>query len=271
MATQTPFDNYALHYDADFTNSTIGSLQRKRVWHYLNPLLVSTEKSNKLNILEINCGTGEDTVYMAKFGHTITATDASSEMIAIAAEKIKQHHFDLRANAEQCSFHELHTKFEGKQFDLILSDFGGLNCINEPDLKKTLNTLHNLLKPGGKIALTIMGTCCIWEVFYFSMKLQLKKAFRRLNKKGVETIIKNSVFNTYYHSPKKIKQFLIFNSHFLIQKPIGLFIPPSYLEPFFKNKEWLLKLLGRAENLSGRLSIFSNLADHYFITLEKKQ
>lgn len=271
MTTRNPFSNYASQYDIHFTNSSIGRFQRGRVWKYLTPLLLPTERPNKLNILEINCGTGEDAVYMAKFGHTITATDASSEMVAIAVEKIKQYHFDTNARAEQCPFHELNTKYNGKQFDLIFSDFGGLNCINEIELKETLITLNKLLKPGGKLALTIMGTCCIWEILYFSIKFNFRKAFRRLNKKGVETIIENSIFKTYYYSPKKIKQFSILNSQLLIQKPIGLFIPPSYLEPFFKNKQWLLKILGRTENLIGRVPIFSNLADHYFIVLEKNQ
>lgn len=268
MTALTPFSNYASHYDTDFTNSVIGSLQRERVWHNLSFIL---ERPNKLDILEINCGTGEDAVHMAKFGHTVFATDASSEMVAIAAEKIKQHHFDLNARAEQCSFHELNTKYNGKQFDLIFSDFGGLNCINEIELKETLITLNKLLKPGGKLALTIMGTCCIWEILYFSIKFNFRKAFRRLNKKGVETILENSNFKTYYYSPKKIKQFVILNSRLLIQKPVGLFIPPSYLGPFFKNKQWLLKLLSGIENLVGRISIFSNLADHYLIVLEKNQ
>ena len=35
----SPFDILASSYDADFTVSTIGQLQRERVWHYLQALL----------------------------------------------------------------------------------------------------------------------------------------------------------------------------------------------------------------------------------------
>lgn len=268
MNAPTSFDNYAYQYDTEFTNSAIGRLQRNQVWHHLSPLLILNHNSAVLKILEVNCGTGVDAIYMAKFGHEVTSTDESKEMVAIAREKIKQNSFNSNATAEQCSFQELPTKFEGKTFDLIFSNFGGLNCINEFELKNTLTSLNNLLKPNGKMILVLMSTLCIWEMVYFGLKFQFKKAFRRLNKQE-STLIKSSILQVHYYSPQKIEQLCSPNLKTEIVQPIGLFIPPSYLEPFFKNKQWILKILARAEKLFGNFSIFSNLADHYLIVLKK--
>ena len=86
----TPFDELANSYDADFTSSVIGRMQRKRVWTVLTPLL--NEASRSLNILEINCGTGEDALQLAGLGHRVIATDASEAMISLAREKATQLH-----------------------------------------------------------------------------------------------------------------------------------------------------------------------------------
>ena len=83
MLEASPFDTLAETYDADFSSSAIGLMQRKRVWKWLVPLL--NESGRSLNILEINCGTGEDAIRLASMGHRVIATDASAAMIASKA------------------------------------------------------------------------------------------------------------------------------------------------------------------------------------------
>jgi len=53
-------DHVATQYDADFTHSQIGRLQRASVWHYLEKRFA---KQKNLSILELNCGTGEDALH----------------------------------------------------------------------------------------------------------------------------------------------------------------------------------------------------------------
>jgi ubiquinone/menaquinone biosynthesis C-methylase UbiE len=86
MLTQSPFDILAETYDADFTQSQIGKLQRERVWKFLQAILQTLGRP--LKILEINCGTGEDALRLAAMGHNIVATDASEIMIEKAQQKL---------------------------------------------------------------------------------------------------------------------------------------------------------------------------------------
>jgi hypothetical protein len=51
--------------------------------------------------------------------------------------------------------------------------------------------------------------------------------------------------------------------------PVGLFIPPSYLDPYFKNKGWILKILSFKEYLFGRFAFLADYGDHYLIHLQK--
>jgi len=252
------FDTYADNYDEHFTNSLIGQLQRKSVWQFLKPALYNVKC-----ILEINCGTGHDAIYLANKGFKITATDASAGMIEVAKHKAEGYN---NLSFIQSSFAGLTNVLTGSSYDLVFSNFGGLNCIDEKDLRKLSNDLHQLLNSNGKAALVIMGRKCLWEQFYFTLKGDIKKAFRRKSKTSIES----SLTPTWFYSPNEIAQ--IFGSKFTVQRvtPVGLLVPPSYLETWFNNKKWLLKLLAVIERPILHLPFLANYADHYIIVLTKK-
>ena len=67
------FDALAERYDGMFTNSLIGRAQRDAVWS----MAIRTFKCGD-RILELNCGTGEDALFLAHHGITVLACDASA-------------------------------------------------------------------------------------------------------------------------------------------------------------------------------------------------
>lgn len=263
-----PFDRYAKVYDGHFTNTSIGILQRKRVWKQLNKILISNKQ---LNILEINCGTGEDAFKFSKSGHKVTATDISLEMIEVAKEKAQKLQLVTTPLFLQSSFNDILEICNGNKFDLVFSNFGGINCISKQELTKLNNDLYNLLKPGAFCVMVIMGNACVWENLYFLFKGNLKSAFRRNNRSGVDAHVGDEVVKTWYYSPRDVKK--IFNCQYKHHstRPIGLFIPPSYLQPFFTKKKILLSVLNFLETIFGNLPLLSNLADHYFICFSRKE
>src|SRR5258708_16919977 len=84
-AAGTAFDQLAADYDQRFTYSIIGRAQRNAVWK----ILTKTFRAND-NILELNCGTGEDAIFLAGNGISVFACDASREMIARAQQRLQQ-------------------------------------------------------------------------------------------------------------------------------------------------------------------------------------
>ncbi len=259
-----PFDAYAKNYDAHFTHTSIGRMQRGFVIGWLARYLTSPKK-----ILEINCGTGEDAVQLALLGHSILATDASEKMIKEARKKNLSNQ-NSTVKFECTNFNSLNKNFNSQKFDIIFSNFGGLNCADEEELSKLSADFGELLNGNGKLFFVVMGRACKWEQLYFLLKGNLEKAFRRKSSEGVLTQIGEVAFNTYYYSPSELRT--IFGEHFDLEfkRPIGLFVPPSFLQPFFENKLWLLKILGLLDYSLTYFSFLSNWADHYVIVLSKK-
>ena len=261
MNIVSPFDILAKTYDADFTVSSIGQLQRERVWYYLNSLL--KEMGSSLNILEINCGTGEDALRLASMGHKVVATDASEAMIEQARSKYNNNAVEFIT----CSFQNLATQFTGQKFDLILSNFGGLNCIDIEAMKKLSSDLSNLTTTKGKLFFVLLSDRCIWEMMHYGIRGKFKQAFRRF-KKTVDFKVDNEVMPIHYYSPSKLK--LSFSSDFSLEKnfPVGLFIPPSYLEKKFTNRTKRLERLTKLEYKFGYASL-ARFADHFCCTFQK--
>ena len=78
------FDSAAAGYDQAFTHSVIGRLQRRYVREQLAKIL-DTHQPKK--ILEVNCGTGEDALWLSAQNYEVTATDISEAMIGVAKSK----------------------------------------------------------------------------------------------------------------------------------------------------------------------------------------
>ncbi|WP_298311582.1 class I SAM-dependent methyltransferase [uncultured Aquimarina sp.] len=259
------FDIAAITYDSTFTHSKIGELQRNLVYGHLTEILPSNQE---LDILEINCGTGHDAIWLADQGHRVIATDISSEMISVA--KSKQNGNDKHLEFLQLDINELETFNSDHSFDLIFSDFGGLNCLSPNQLNQFFITAEKKLKPNGSIIGVIMPKHCLMENIYFMMKNKFKQAFRRNTSDVVIANVDGTEVNTWYYNPKDIKKVStkLFNTNSL--KPIGLWIPPSYLESFFSNKLGVLKILSSLDMLFRRFAFLSKYSDHYLISLVKK-
>jgi SAM-dependent methyltransferase len=260
--TEAAFDSYAFTYDAEFTYSPVGGMQRKRVWRYLEKNLSPAKHPD---VLELNCGTGEDALWLANRGYNVTATDLSGEMAAVAKRKLGG-----KADVFQSGIREIPGKTGGKTFDLIFSDFGGMNCIGPADMTNVSAELASLLNPGGRLVLVVMSRNCKWEQFYFRRKNNLASAYRRRSKQPVEADIFGEHFSTWYYSPGELAEFFSAQFSLNTSKPIGIALPPSYLDNWFRRRRFLLSLLNVSEKILGNFSSLSDKADHFLIDLSKK-
>lgn len=263
--TDSPFDLLASDYDDAFTYSEIGKLQRGKVWEYLDSLSLSSA-----SVLELNCGTGEDALHLAKKGHNVVATDVSFNMIVKAEEKMK------RAGAKNITFlvsdmREVKKQFSGQRFDFIFSNFGGLNCLSENELNALSQDLLSLLKPGGRLVLVMMSRKCVWENFYFLLKGNFSSIFRRRKRGGIEFKAGNTILQTYYYSPREIMSLFGHGWQMKKQLPVGFFVPPSYLQTFFQRHPKLLRFLAAMDRHFSAISFLADYADHFILHLEPEK
>ena len=266
----TAFDHIAIGYDESFTNSLIGKAQRELVWSYLEKILPN---QSGMKVLELNCGTGEDAKWLAERGANVLATDISSKMVYQSNEKMGMNGLMQQVQCKQMDLNKIEQVIGIEKFDIIFSNFGGLNCIDPASLDNLLQyQLPSLLNKNGKMIFVIMPTFCLWESFYHTVLLKRKNIFRRLGSKPLIGSIGNGeTVQTWYYSPNWIKKHLPGNIQFESMKPIGFFVPPSYLNPFFSKRPKFLKVLRSMETKISKLNFLAAASDHYLVHLQKTE
>jgi SAM-dependent methyltransferase len=163
MNSATVFDRVAATYDALWTTTPIGRAQRNLVWREMDALF-----QPGMRILDIGCGTGEDAAHFASRGVTVHATDASPAMVQVAQAR-------GGFTAAVCGAEDL-AQVDGT-FDGAISNFGALNCVK--DLPAVAGSLAALVRPGGRVAICILGRFCAWETLYYGVRCRFAKAIRR--------------------------------------------------------------------------------------------
>lgn len=83
---------------------------------WLNRLLPFMDK-RKMRILDIGCGPGFFSLFLARLGHEVTAFDYAEEMLARAAENAKSYNVSLELRKGDAQ----NLPFEDESFDLIVS------------------------------------------------------------------------------------------------------------------------------------------------------
>src|SRR5207253_2642657 len=115
-------------------------------------------------------------------------------------------------------------------YDVIFSNFAGLNCTDE--LNNVLHSFDPLLKQGGIVTLVIMPTFCLWEILLL-FKGKFKTATRRLfSKNGRKAHIVGELFTCWYYNPSYIIKQLKNNFDLLSCEGLCTIVPPSYIENF---------------------------------------
>lgn len=267
MNKATAFNVLAGSYDATFTESLIGHAQRHISHKWLQPLLAHTPG---MQLLEINCGTGADAFWMANLGHSVIATDGSPAMIDKAQQKTAGINGFGQPAFQTCSFDALYPTFQHRQFDAIVSNFAGLNCVSPYHMKQLSIQLQSLIRPGGYLAVVLFGKYCLWDSLYHLLKGRPRQAGRRWTNKEVLVQLSPGVQQpVYYYSVKTFKRLLL-PMQLIEKKPVGISIPPSWLEVYMQQHPRLFHSLVQWEEKLGGASLFTSLADHAFLLFKKE-
>ena len=250
-------------FDECFSENIIIQYKRSRVRK-----LVSTRLPPNSRILELNSGTGEDAIWFAEQGHQVHATDISTGMLNVLNEKTAGCGLQNKITTELCSFTNLQSLKDKGPYDLIFSNFAGLNCTGEINL--VLQHFEDLANPSGLVVLVMMPGFCLWETALL-FRGKFKTAFRRLfSKKGVKARVEGIPFTCWYHRPSIIINLL--KSNFKLLKLEGLcsLVPPSYLERFPEKHPALYRFLKKKEDrLKGRWP-WKFIGDYYILVMQKK-
>jgi cyclopropane fatty-acyl-phospholipid synthase-like methyltransferase len=167
---------------------------RMRLVKYLEQVLNNLPEFNNPKILDIGCGSGVPTLWLAeKYTGTITAIDTDKHLLDFLEHKIQRNNTSSRIETKNVSFFDLET--DPEYYDLILAE-GFLNVVGfEMGFKKVIATIkkngyfiiHDEFKDNDeKNALIIKNNCQIvssllldetiwWRDFYGQLEIEINK------------------------------------------------------------------------------------------------
>jgi len=273
----TAFDALAPVYDRSFSESLLGGLYRRAVWRRVDPRVVPPTR-----VLDLGCGTGEDALHLAGLGASVLAVDASPAMVAEVERKLAASQGGATAAAasgesrgpgaeaaarvevRRLAAEEVGALAGEPPFDLVLSDFGVLNCVADP--APVAVGLARCTRAGARVFLGVMGPLVPWEWAWYLLRGEPGRAFRRLRPGGTRW----RGMTVRYPGVASLKR--AFGEAFrgVGVTAVGALLPPSYAEGWALRHPALVARLDRLERRLEAVWPLPRLADHYLLELERR-
>ncbi len=218
-------------------------------------------------LLEINCGTGNDAVFLARHGMKIVATDLSPRMLEEVQKKITMTGLQGVIETQLLPFHRL-AELRGTNFDGIYSNLGGLNCTDR--LNTVAADLAALVRPEGYFIATVMPPVCLWEICAYLARFQWKNAMRRFSREGTLADLHGGKVQTYYYSPRAFRTAFAPWFRHVGTLGVAIFTPPPNFVRSYMLLGKRIRFLEKLENHVAAFTPFSSMGDHYVIVLQRK-
>jgi ubiquinone/menaquinone biosynthesis C-methylase UbiE len=251
------FDAVAASYDETFEDNPITRHIRAIIGQTLTMHFQRGER-----IIDINCGTGTDAVALAGRGIRVAAIDASPRMIEMTRLKCSAENLSNLVEANVMRYEDLHS-LEEKSYDGALSNFGGLNCT--PELEPIAQNISRLLKPGSVFVACVMNRFCLWEIGAYLGRGNVRQAFRRFHRDGIQARLGDQTMRIYYYSPREFARRI--SRWFAVERIYGISIlsPSPNSRSFFTNNKSLSSGLMRIDDrIRARFPAYA-LGDHFVI------
>jgi SAM-dependent methyltransferase len=258
------FDRLSIHYQR-LCDNPVFAWMRGRVhaaWAEMIP--------PGARVLEIGCGIGLDTAFLAGRGADVTAVDPAPGMLRHTEARLAAHRPALRARLLRAGLETLDEAIERDggpgRFDAIVSNFGALNCVEELGLLRGL--AERRLAPDGRLSLGLMTRTCAWEIAGFLACLRPGDAFRRLGRGPRLVSVEGVLVPTFYHRPGDVMAAL--GPAFTVRRLEGLAV---LVPPPFAAHRWALapasvrRLVTAADTAVSSSWPFNRLGDHFLIEI----
>jgi len=258
------WDKYALDYEKLLIKDTVYYLT-KEVMHRIVDRELKGRKG-KLQVLDINCGTGNDFPFFFERNYHVTGCDGSKGMLNKAYENYESY----IKNGQLKLFYGLSEEmteqsFPGEKFDLIFSITGGFSYIDDYQLIKINQVLRTFLKPHGKMIIAHLNHFCLPDMVH--QLLHLKNPFYRY-KKQLSINIKDTPFTMYLRNGRQLKKCYTSSFSNIRLYPLLAATPPY--QSNYKPGKQILRIHRSLEFLLSKLSIFSGIADQIVIVADSK-
>jgi ubiquinone/menaquinone biosynthesis C-methylase UbiE len=266
-ATTLAFDRLAPDYDALVSGDTFRHQRAQthaafREW--IRP---------GVRVLEIGCGTGLDTLFLAGLGARVVACDPSAEMLTRTRRRLATACLGDRIGLLSCGLQHLPQYLDAldrsEGFDAIVSNFGALNCVPSLEALGVLGRRH--LRPGGSVVVGLIGRACLWEAVYFTLRGERAKAARR-RAANVSLPVAGVEVPTFFHQQRDVASTLGHGFALVSVTGIGVLVPPPYLEPRWQQvPRPIREAVAGVDRVTAGWPLLNQLGDHTLMCWEKSR
>jgi ubiquinone/menaquinone biosynthesis C-methylase UbiE len=261
---EAAFDSIAEDYDHHIFGNQMNTWLRNLSIGMMTKIFAPGE-----TVLEVGCGTGTETLSLARHGVKVIASDISQKMLNV-----------LQSKADAAGLSEKITPLHSKPIDLprklhemgfnsldgAYSTYGAINT--EPNLTKMVQGFHEVLKPGGRLLLGVWNKYCVYELVGYLLRANPGLAFARF-RNPVPLGKSRFCVATNAFSVGSLDQFM--KGYFKLERVFGAVIalPPSNLTKYLP-KGWLLNSLKRLDLSIGNAFPTNRLGDHFLALYRRK-
>jgi SAM-dependent methyltransferase len=217
------------------------------------------------HVLELGCGPGIDCVWLARQRFRVTAVDASPAMVAAASAAVAAAGVGPLVDVREAAIERI-DRLGLPPVDAVYSSLGPLNCV--ADLDEVLARIGSCLRPGGVVVTTVMGRCVPWEIVWFGLRGDWRRATLRLQRGPVSVAVGGVGVPVRYFQPRAVvaaaRRAGLTGSGI---RGIGIVAPPpSVTRSLRGHPRWLRALIDLDARL-GALPVLRACGDHLLIVL----
>ncbi|HVA91825.1 MAG TPA: class I SAM-dependent methyltransferase, partial [Chloroflexota bacterium] len=223
-------------------------------------------------VLELGCGTGVEAAALAQTGILVTAIDVAPAMLAqtkarCAAAGVGER-VDLHRMAAS-NVGDLLNSYAPGSFAGAYSSFGPLNC--EPELGQVADGLQQLVRPGGRVVISVINRFHPFEFAWYASHGDLKRAVRRWGGYAEGTVSPTlpDRVPTHYYTPRAFTRRFQPGFRVVSWRALLLFLPPPYLAHLCDRHPRYRRFAAGLDRSLASKPVLRGLGDHFLIELER--
>jgi ubiquinone/menaquinone biosynthesis C-methylase UbiE len=260
-ADTSAFDTVAAEYDRREADNPIRQVMRVR-----SVATLETTFPEGSALLDVGCGTGTEAIWLAQRGRTMFAVDSSPQMLEVLARRAGAARIHIPTRLLRAGdLARLADELGEESFDGAYSSFGALNT--EPSLEPPVAALARLVRPGGRIVLSVMNRWCVAEMALLAAGGRVHQAFRR-SRSSIRVTVGSSFADVRYPSWLQLRQVL--RGKFRVESVQAL---PLLLVPYAWNAlsthPHVYKAISRIDRMLAPHRPFAWLGDHLLVVAER--
>lgn len=261
---EAAFDGVAETYDAHILGNPMNVWLRDRSVDLMKRLFRPGDV-----VVEVGCGTGTETLSLARRGVKVLASDVSSRMLQVMSGKAAAEGLEEKVIPIHCRPYELPRMVRDLGQDHIDGAYSTYGAVNtEPRLGEMLGGLHGLIRKGGFLVLGVWNRFCAYELVGYFLRMRPHMAVARLRNPvpvgKSRFCVSTNAFSVGSLDAEVAKWFRR-------ERVLGveILLPPSNLVRYLPPKR-LLGVVEKAELALEPLFPWNRLGDHFLGVYSKR-